>query len=105
MMRPNQVRSKPSVLASGKKIGAVSSIMDSWSMKQPRNRITPIMTNSMPSGVTLKPSAQFMSPLEAPVKASTCAKVAEPKMMRNAMTVTRSAPLSDLTKAFQVISP
>ena len=46
-----------------------------------------------------------MSPLEAPVNASTWAKVAEPKMMRNAITVTRSAPSSDLRNAFQVISP
>jgi hypothetical protein len=39
------------------------------------------------------------------VNASTCAKVAEPKMMRNAITVTRSVPSSDLRNAFQVSVP
>ena len=105
MIRPNQVRSKPSVFASGKKIGAVSSILDSGSMKLPRKMITPIMMHSICSGVTWKPVAQLIRPLEPPVNASTCAKVAEPKMTRNAITVTRSAPSSDLRNAAQVISP
>jgi len=73
MIRPNQVRSKPSDFASGKKIGAVSSILDKGSMKLPRNTITPIMTSSMPSGANWKLIAQFIRPLEAPVKASTTA--------------------------------
>ena len=74
-------------------------------MKLPRKMITPIITNSICSGVTWKLVAQLISPLEPPVKASTWAKVAEPKMTRNAITVTRKAPSSDLTNAFQVISP
>ena len=61
--------------------------------------MTPIMMHSICSGVTSKPVAQLISPLEPPVNASTWAKVAEPKMTRKAITVTRSAPSSDLLNA------
>ena len=95
MIRPNQVRSKPSDLASGKKIGAVSSILESGSMKLPRKMITPIMMNTICSGVTWNEVAHCTRPLDAPVNASTWAKVAEPKITRNAITVTRSEQYRD----------
>ena len=54
---------------------------------------------------TMKDKAQLIKPLEAPVNAKICAKVAEPKMIKNDITVMRKAPSSDLTQADQVISP
>ena len=57
------------------------------------------------TGARSKPSRYFSRPPLAPENASTCAKVAEPKMIRNAITVTRSAPSTDFLNASQVMLP
>ena len=49
---PSQTRSKPSVLATGTKIGAVSSRMPIQSMKQPRMIQISIMIRITPIGPT-----------------------------------------------------
>jgi len=76
--RPNQVESKPSVLASSKKIGAVS--IRTWSMNT-ENRLTPIiMKDHAEVGVTFEAGApQSMIPSRLPVKRD-LREVAEPKI-------------------------
>ena len=61
-------------------------------MKQPKNKIMASMIINMPMGVSSKDKAQFIKPLEAPVKAKICANVAEPKIIKNDITVMRNAP-------------
>jgi len=76
MMRPEPGEVAAEVWARGRRIGAAARSWDSWYMNSARNRLTPIMMKSRPSGVTFEAERQFMRAVEAPVKASTCAKVA-----------------------------
>ena len=65
----------------------------------------PIMMSSMPCGETSNVVAHAIRPLEAPENARIWLKVAEPKMMRKAMTVTRRAASTERRKLVQVSAP
>jgi tripartite ATP-independent transporter DctM subunit len=55
MIRPNQIGSKPRLVASGKKIGTVRSIMEICSMNMPSISSTPNITRSMAIGFEIEP--------------------------------------------------
>jgi hypothetical protein len=81
-MRANHTGSKPSVAASGKKIGTVSSIIEICSMNMPSTSRTANIAASIIIGARSKEVAQAIRPEEAPEKASSWEKVAEPKTIR-----------------------
>ena len=65
----------------------------------------PNMIKSIVSGVKSKDVAHDKSPELAPENARSALNVADPKMIRNAMTVTRKAPAVALTIAVQFKVP
>ena len=70
MINANQIGSKPSVWARGKKIGTVSSMIEICSMNMPSSKSTANITISMDRGAKSKLVAQLTSPRDAPEKAS-----------------------------------
>jgi hypothetical protein len=71
MISANQIGSNPSCVASGKKIGTVSSIMEICSMNMPRISSTANMASSIAMGARSKEVAHSISPRDAPEKART----------------------------------
>ena len=63
------------------------------------------MINSMTMGARSKPVAQLIRPALAPEKARREEKVAEPKMMSKAITVTFSAPCTEAMILLKVSLP
>jgi len=86
VITPNQMRLKSRVSASGKNMGTVSSIIDSWSINIPSISSIPNITNNMTTGASSNPVAQLIKPALAPEKASREENVADPNMISSAIT-------------------
>ena len=71
-------------------------------MNIPKIKRIPNMINSMVRGVKSNDVAHAKSPELAPEKARSALNVAEPKIIRKAITVTRKAPAVAFTIAFQL---
>ena len=82
MIRANQTRSKPSDCARGKKIGTVSSIIEICSINIPSKSRTANMIINIANGARSNDVAHFTNPREAPEKANSWLKVAEPNTIK-----------------------
>jgi hypothetical protein len=95
---PNQIGSMPALVTRGMKKGSVSSIMLTWSTKQPRISRMMIIARISMSGLRFSEPTAPRKPLVAPEKPSNCEKAVAPTMMNNTMQDTSTVPLRDAMK-------
>src|SRR6266540_3689391 len=88
MIAPNQIGEKPSVVTIGKKIGIVSIMIDSGSMKQPMISMTTCIAATTSNGDSGMAITVWTRPDDAPVKARICENAVEPVMIISIITET-----------------
>ena len=99
---PNQMGSKPSDKASGKKIGTVISIIDTWSISMPRTSNNRNIATITATGGKSSPVTSATNPLVAPEIARIWLNVDDAMTMINTITVILRVPVSDSRIARQV---